>query len=97
MITKFQQKVYNVVKRIPAGRVMTYAAVAKAVGKPKTVRAVGNALNKNNFRDVPCHRVIRSDGKAGGYNRGTKKKIKLLLREGIKIKNGKIINGRYHS
>jgi len=61
---------------------MTYAEVARAIGKPKAARAVGNALNKNRNPEIPCHRVVRSDGKIGGYNKGTKLKIRLLQSEG---------------
>lgn len=85
MITKFEEKVYNVVKRIPRGKVATYRTVAGAVGRPHAVRAVGNALNKNPFRNVPCHRVIRSDAKTGGFAKGRFKKLKLLKKEGIRL------------
>lgn len=81
-LTKFQEKVYNAVKKIPKREVLTYKEVARMIGKPKAYRAVGNALNKNQFRDVPCHRVIRSDGKIGGYARGNKMKAELLKKEG---------------
>ncbi len=80
-MTRFQEKVYNIVRTIPCGRTMAYAEVAKAVGRPRAYRAVGNALNKNYDPIVPCHRVIRSDGKIGGYNRGQKLKEKLLCEE----------------
>lgn len=61
---------------------MSYKEVAEAMGYPKAYRAVGNALNKNrDFINIPCHRVIRSDGKAGGYVLGVKKKIELLQEE----------------
>lgn len=80
-MTKFQQLVYSVVKKIPKGKVLTYKQVAEKIGKPHAARAVGNALNKNFDHTIPCHRVIRSDGKIGGYNRGNLKKIKLLQRE----------------
>lgn len=83
MITKFQKKVYKIVKKIPKGKVMTYKQVAKTIGAPRAYRAVGNALNKNIDPVTPCHRVIRSDGSAGGYRKGTKKKIELLKHEGI--------------
>ena len=82
-MTDFQEKVYGVVRKIPKGKVLTYKEIAAAIGNPKAYRAVGNALNKNPFREVPCHRVIRSDGKVGGYARGTKKKTELLKKEGF--------------
>jgi len=81
-VTKFQEKVYNIVRRIEPGKTMTYAEVARAVGNPKAMRAVGNVLNKNNNPTVPCHRVIRSDGKIGGYNKGAQVKLALLRKEG---------------
>lgn len=78
----FKEKVYQIVKRIPKGRVLTYKEVAEKAGRPRAFRAVGNALNKNRDPKVPCHRVIRSDGKIGGYARGTKLKEKILKKEG---------------
>jgi O-6-methylguanine DNA methyltransferase len=82
-ITKFQESVYRVVARIPKGKTMTYAQVAAAIGNPKAVRAVGNALNKNPFApQVPCHRVVRSDGSIGGFASGTNRKKALLRAEG---------------
>lgn len=81
-MTEFEKKVYNIVKNIKQGQTMAYAEVARAVGRPGAARAVGNALNKNHDPSTPCHRVIRSDGKVGGYNRGTKLKLKLLREEG---------------
>lgn len=78
----FQEKVYNVVRKIPCGQVMTYKQVAVKMGNPNAVRAVGNALNKNRNKDVPCHRVIRSDGKVGGYYWGIAVKVKILKKEG---------------
>jgi len=92
MITKFQKEVYNAVRRIPRGRVATYGAVAEAIGKPLAARAVGNALNKNPFRGVPCHRVVCSNGALGGYNRGLKEKVKLLRREKININGKGVVN-----
>jgi len=77
----FQDEVYAVVKKIPKGKVLTYKQVAEKVGKPKAYRAVGNILNKNFDKSIPCHRVIRSDGKLGGYNRGEKAKIEILKKE----------------
>ena len=82
MITLFQRKVYDVVRKIPRGKVLTYKQVAEKIGNPGAVRAVGNALNKNRSKDVPCHRVIRSDGKPGGYYWGAAAKVKILKKEG---------------
>jgi len=74
--------VYSIVKQIPEGSVLTYKQVAEKIGKPKAYRAVGNILNKNFDPMIPCHRVIRSDGKTGGYNRGLKEKLSKLRAEG---------------
>lgn len=87
----FQKKVYQVVKQIPRGKVMTYKEVAEKIGNKKAYRAVGNILGKNTSSEVPCHRVIRSDGKIGGYRKGKKEKIKLLRKEGVKIKKDRIV------
>ncbi len=84
--TQFQLKVWSYLKKIPKGKLKTYAQVAKAIGKPKAVRAVANAIGKNPFPPkIPCHRVIRSDGKLGGYSaKGSiKTKKKLLKNEGF--------------
>jgi len=78
----FTEKVYGVVKKIPKGKVLTYKEVARRAGNINASRAVGNILNKNYDPKIPCHRVIRSDGKLGGYNRGAKEKIKILKKEG---------------
>ena len=77
----FADKVYSVVKKIPDGNTLTYKQVAERAGKPKAYRAVGNILNKNYNPKIPCHRVIRSDGKTGGYNRGGKEKLRKLEQE----------------
>lgn len=74
----FKEKVLNIVRRIPKGQTMTYKEVAACAGNSRASRAVGNILNKNYNPAIPCHRVIRSDGKFGGYNRGVKKKAILL-------------------
>jgi methylated-DNA-[protein]-cysteine S-methyltransferase len=79
----FTERVYAVVKKIPEGKVLTYKQVAEKVGRPKAFRAVGNILNKNYNPEIPCHRVVRSDGTAGGYNRGTDKKIQRLKQEKV--------------
>ncbi|MDP3965693.1 MAG: MGMT family protein [bacterium] len=78
----FKEKVFAVVAKIPKGRTLTYKEVAERAGNARAYRAVGNILNKNHDPRIPCHRVIRSDGTTGGYNRGTKMKTKLLKKEG---------------
>lgn len=77
----FSDLVYDVVKKITKGETMTYKEVAKAIGRPRAYRAVGNVLNKNFNPQIPCHRVIRSDGKTGGYNRGEPAKARILKEE----------------
>ncbi len=80
----FEEKIHKVVKTIPKGRVMTYKEVAERIGHPNAFRAVGTTLSKNTDKSIPCHRVIRSDGKIGGYNGIRGKKEKLLKKEGYK-------------
>ena len=80
--TSFSEAVYAIVKNIPRGETLTYKEVAVLAGRPKAFRAVGNILNKNRDKDVPCHRVVRSDGKSGGYAWGEKKKKHILKKEG---------------
>lgn len=83
-LTDFQKSVYRVVAAIPSGHTMTYAQVALRIGNPRAVRAVGSALNRNPFApDVPCHRVIRSDGAVGGFAHGSAAKERLLRLEGV--------------
>lgn len=77
----FAETVYSIVRKIKKGQTMTYKQVAILAGRPNASRAVGNVLNKNYDLKIPCHRVIRSDGKTGGYNRGAKNKIKILEKE----------------
>lgn len=86
MKLSFKEKVLEVVKKIPRGATLNYKEVAKIAGRPKAYRAAGNILNKNYDKKIPCHRVIRSDGKPGGYNRGSKKKKLILKTEKAKIK-----------
>ena len=84
--TKFQLKVWKYLKTIPEGQIRTYSEVAKAIKKPKAVRAVANAIGKNPYAPkIPCHRVIRSDGSLGGYSGkgGIYTKRKLLKLEGV--------------
>jgi len=82
-MTIFSENVHKVVKGIPKGQMMTYKAVAAAAGNPKAARAVANLMAKNYSPDIPCHRVIRSDGALGGYNRGGEvEKRNILQKEG---------------
>lgn len=78
----FREEVFAVVRAIPAGKTLTYKEVAARAGRPAAYRAVGNILHTNYDPAIPCHRVIRSDGKTGGYNRGTAQKIVRLKSEG---------------
>ena len=86
--TKFQIKVWKYLKSIKKGQIRTYLQVARAINRPKAVRAVANAIGKNPYAPkIPCHRVIRSDGSLGGYSGpgGIKTKKKLLKSEGISL------------
>lgn len=83
MSKTFSERVYEVVKKIPKGKTLSYKEVAIKAGSPNAFRAVGNILNKNYDPKIPCHRVIKSNGGLGGYNRGLKNKKKILLEEGF--------------
>ena len=85
--------VYDLLLGIPAGKVSTYGDLAKALGNPSASREIGRILGRNpNPITVPCHRVVLSDGKVGGYTNGSDKKIKLLEEEGISISHKIIRN-----
>jgi len=86
-MSDFKEKIFKVVRKIPKGKTATYKEVAVLTGRPRAWRAVGNILNKNFNSYIPCHRVIRSDGKIGGYNLGTSKKRLLLELESKKTFN----------
>lgn len=77
----FKERVLDIVSKIPKGKTLTYKQVAEKSGSPSAFRAVGNILNKNYNKNIPCHRVIRSDGSLGGYNRGLSFKKRLLQKE----------------
>ena len=81
----FQRKVYEIVRKIPKGKVLTYKEIGELAGRPRAWRAVGNILNKNQDPKIPCHRIIKSDGRIGGYNKGVREKVVLLKKEGVKI------------
>jgi len=94
---RFDEKVWGLMKKIPKGKVTTYKMIAEYLGS-KAYRAVGNACRKNPYAPIiPCHRVVNSDGRVGGFGGETargniKKKIQLLKKEGIEVKNGRIAN-----
>lgn len=86
----FREKVLERVSEIPEGKVATYGQIARAIGKPDASRAVGNVLANNpDPVNIPCHRVIRSDGRLGGYS-GSRDKEKLLEKEGVQVDNGRV-------
>ena len=84
MNRSFYQQIYSLARKIPKGKTLSYKEVARLAGRPKAYRAVGNILNKNKNPKIPCHRVIRSDGKIGGYNKGIKNKQFLLKRHRLR-------------
>jgi len=87
------QKVYKKLLEVPEGMITTYGDLAKSVGLKNGQRMIGRIMNKNAFPVIiPCHRVIKSDGKVGGYAYGEDVKINMLSKEGIKICDGKIID-----
>ncbi|MEN9626643.1 MAG: hypothetical protein RL557_971 [archaeon] len=89
-LKNFNQRCYELLKKVPRGKVTTYKALAHAL-HTRAYRAVGNAMNKNPYAPfVPCHRVINSDGRLGGFATGLSKKILLLKKEGVAIKNNVI-------
>lgn len=93
MLTDWEKNILLLVAYIPKGRVTTYKDLAQAADTPQASRAVGNALNKNPWApEIPCHRVIKSDGRVGGFAQGQNKKIKKLKEEGVTIEKGKIVS-----
>ena len=92
----FKERVWNIIARIPSGKVSTYKEVAHALGC-KAYRAVGQALHKNPSAPfVPCHRIVGSNGRLGGYAYGCAAKEKLLTQEGINVQGGKIMDFEEH-
>jgi methylated-DNA-[protein]-cysteine S-methyltransferase len=91
----FREKIYNQLRKVPLGKVTTYKELAKSINS-KAYRAVGTAMNKNPYApQVPCHRVINSNGAIGQFASGTKNKIKILKKEGIEVKNNQIDLKKY--
>lgn len=92
---KLEDKVYKKLLEVPKGQVTTYGELAKAVGLKNGQRAIGRIMNKNPYPViVPCHRVIMSSGKVGGYAWGERVKTNMLAKEGVQIKNGKIADSK---
>lgn len=88
----FNERVWVLCRRIPKGRVSTYKEIANALGC-KAYRAVGMALNRNPYSpEVPCHRVVGSDGRLVGFARGLSEKRRLLEKEGIRVRNGRVVD-----
>ena len=93
---RFQASVLGLVSKVPKGKVTTYKELARALSKPRAWRAVANALARNPHPiKIPCHRVVRSDGKIGGYKLGTKQKAKLLAADNIEVQNSRILLSKY--
>ncbi len=93
MPTAFQKAVWEALSKIPRGKVTTYGHIARYLGT-KAVRAVGTAVGKNPYApEVPCHRVVPSNGKIGNYSGegGVERKIALLKEEGVEVKEGKVV------
>lgn len=87
------KEIYTKLLEVPRGKVITYGELAKAVGLKNGQRIVGKIMNKNPYPAIiPCHRVVKSDGRIGGYAYGEKIKSEMLGNEGIVIKNGKILD-----
>ncbi len=88
-----EQLVYKKLLLVPKGQITTYGELAKAIGLKNGQRAIGRIMNKNPYPAiVPCHRVVNSNGKIGGYSYGIDVKTNMLAKEGIEIQNGKILD-----
>ena len=90
-MNKLDQAVYKKLLEVPKGKVTTYGELARAVGLENGQRIIGQIMARNPFPViVPCHRVVKSDGKIGGFFYGDKVKTKMLSDEGVQVSNGKI-------
>ncbi|HEC82028.1 MAG TPA: methylated-DNA--[protein]-cysteine S-methyltransferase [Thermoplasmatales archaeon] len=93
----FFEEVYRLTRQIPKGKVSTYGAIAKALGDVRASRAVGLALNLNPDPEfTPCYKVVMSDGALGGFGRGIEDKIRRLKKDGVMVKNGRIVDFEKH-
>jgi methylated-DNA-[protein]-cysteine S-methyltransferase len=89
-ITPFTARVLNAVRRIPPGRVCTYGGIARLAGRPLAWRAVGNIMSQCGAPGTPCHRVVASGGRLGGFGGNPAMKRALLAAEGVIVSNGRI-------
>ena len=90
--TTFERTVLVATFKIPKGKVSTYKRIADKIGKPRAHRAVANALHKNPlYPIVPCHRVVRSDGRFGGEKKAAQSRMRLVKEEGVPIENSKVV------
>lgn len=94
-INPLAQKIYQLTQKIPTGLVSTYGEIARAIGKPRAARFVGLVLANNTDPAIPCHRVVKEDGKIGGYNKGVSKKIALLHNEEVLTERGRVNLSRH--
>ena len=97
-MTEFQQDVTNAIKKVKKGQTVSYSELAEQSGHPGAHRAVASMMKKNWEADIPCHRVVHSDGRVGKYNRdgGNAEKIAKLESEGVEIVDGKVQDKKYH-
>ena len=93
----FTEKCYQMLKKVPSGKVTFYSELAKAAGRPNAGRSAGNIMkNCPSSLNLPCHRVILASGKVGEFLSGKDVKIDLLQAEGIFVKNNKVVNLEKH-
>lgn len=93
---RLRERVLSLVRKIPAGKVTTYKELARAAGRPNGWRAVARILATNPHPvEIPCHRVVMSDGRLGGYSLGVRRKEELLRREGVEVSGGRINLEKY--
>jgi len=94
-MSRLRKKVYEKLRKVPKGKFITYKKLAEAVNS-KAYRAVGTFMKTNIFpKKIPCYKVVKSNGFVGGYSGGMKKKIALLKKDGIKVKNNKVDLEKY--
>lgn len=93
---KFKEKCIELLRRIPKGRVVTYAELARAAGNARAARAAGMTMHCNKrFEEFLCFKVVKSDGKVGGYAFGVREKIRRLKRDGVEVVKGKVDLKKY--